>query len=175
MLVLGEGNIILRPLQNDDAEQIAKLINNKKVLDNLRDYIPFPYAKKNAEDFIKISSEQIPPCTFGIIGNNQLCGVIGIIIQSDIYRMSAEVGYWVGEPFWGKGIATKALELITSYGFSQLGLIRIYAGTFGHNEASRRVLEKCGYQKEGISKQAIIKNNQILDEHKYAILKSDSV
>ncbi|WP_436514387.1 GNAT family N-acetyltransferase [Ekhidna sp. To15] len=172
MLELGDGSVTLRPLKKADASPIAQLINNRKIWDNLRD-IPYPYHLKDAEAFIELSSQQVPVATFGIFFKGELCGVIGLIMQKDIYRLSAEVGYWIGEPFWGKGLATKSLSLITDYAFSELGLNRLYAGAFAHNEASRKVLEKCGYQREGIAKNAIIKNNQILDEYKYAILKSD--
>ncbi|MEO9482807.1 MAG: GNAT family protein [Ekhidna sp.] len=171
--MLRSEGISLRALQSDDAETVASLINNRKVLDNLRDYIPYPYSKKDAEEFILFSTKQDPTVTFAILSHDEICGVIAIIPQSDIHRMSAEVGYWIGEPYWGNGIATQALSLITEYAFSQLDVIRLYAIVFSPNDTSKRVLEKCGYKKEGIGKKAIIKNNQILDEHRYAILKSD--
>jgi RimJ/RimL family protein N-acetyltransferase len=97
--------------------------------------------------------------------------MIGLHPQKDVYRLSAELGYWIGEPFWGNGIATKAVELILKYGFETLNLNRIYAGVFEHNIASMRVLEKCDFVKEGIAKQAVIKNNKVIDEHKFAIIK----
>ncbi|SNS47924.1 Protein N-acetyltransferase, RimJ/RimL family [Ekhidna lutea] len=167
------GDITIRPLAKEDARQIAGLLNNKNIWNNLRDYIPSPYSKKDALEFINGISEQDPRVTFAITYKNETCGVIGLIQQTDIYRLSAEIGYWVGEPYWGKGIATSALKLATDYGFEKLSLERIFAGTFSHNAASRRVLEKCGYKKEGVARSAVLKNNQILDEHKYAILKSD--
>lgn len=168
--------IRLRSLITEDAESIASLLNNKKIWDNLRDYIPFPYYKKDAEAFIVSTLSQSPASTFAITFQDNLCGIIGLVIQKDVHRLSAELGYWIGESYWGKGIATKAVNLITQYGFDELELQRIFAGAFEHNKASQRVLEKCGYNFEGIAKNSIIKNDIIMNEHIYAIVKpTDSV
>lgn len=169
---LSSGEVVLRPLQESDADLLASLMT-RNIWNNLRDHVPFPYHKSDAEDFIKLCSKQSPPHTFAILYKSELCGVAGIISQTDIYRRSGEVGYWVGEPFWGKGIGTKALEIITKYGFSQLKLSRLFACTFSHNKGSQRVIEKCGYRSEGIAKEAVIKNDQMLDEHRYALLASE--
>ena len=167
-----EKSITLRALQLSDKSDLAKLANNKKIWDNLRDYIPYPYTEKDAEVFINLSKEQNPTQTFGIAYDGMLVGVIGFNVQKDIYRKSAEVGYWIGEPFWGKGIATEAVKLITAYGFNELELIRIYTGVFEHNTASMKVLEKNGYSREGIFKNAVIKNGKVCDEHRFFILKT---
>lgn len=164
--------INIRPLKITDASQLATLANNKKIWDNLRDYIPYPYDEKDAEDFINLTKNEHPKQNFAIEYQGALCGVISLSIQKDVYKKSAEIGYWVGEPYWGKGIATEAIKLITTYGFDQLGLVRIHAGVFEYNTASMIVLEKNGYKKEGISKKAICKNDQIYDEHRYHKLKT---
>ncbi len=160
----------LRKLQIDDASQLAALANNKKVWDNVRDYFPYPYTKEDALFFINLTHKQTPLQSFGITFNDTLCGVISLIIQKDVYKKSAEVGYWIGQPFWGKGIMTQALALITHYGFDELHLIRIYTGVFEYNTASMKVLEKNGFLKEGVFKKAIYKNDQIWDEHRYYLL-----
>ena len=161
--------ISLRKLKLSDTMQIAKLANNRNVWNSLRDYIPFPYSKSDAESFIHLTLVQDPQQSFGIEYKNELCGIISVILQKDAYKKSAEIGYWIGEPFWRKGIATKAVRLITDYGLQKLNLIRMYAGVFENNTASMLVLEKNGYRKESISKKAIIKNDTILDEHRYFI------
>ena len=102
----------------------------------------------------------------------QFCGIIGLIIQEDVYAKTAEIGYWLGEQFWGKGIMTKAVELMTEYGFGKLKLVRIYTGIFEYNITSMKVLEKNGYVKEGIFKKAIYKNRKTWDEHRYCKLNS---
>ena len=162
-----ERMIELRPLKLSDKTQLAKLANNKNIWDNLRDFIPYPYEETDAEFFINSTKEEEPKQTFGIEYKGELSGVIGLVIQKDVYKKSAEIGYWIGEPFWGNGIATKAVELITEYGFNKLGLNRIYSGVFEYNVASMKVLEKNGYEKEGIFKNAILKNDEICDEHRF--------
>ena len=167
---LNSGDIKLRPLRYGDKETLAKLANNKKIWKNLRDMFPHPYSIVDAEKFIDSVKLQEPQVTFAIDYKHQFAGIIGMILQSDVYRKGAEIGYWIGEPFWNKGISTTALSLVTSYGFEELKLIRLYAGVFNFNVASKRVLEKCGYQLEGISRNAVFKNNKIFDEYRYAKL-----
>ncbi len=162
-----EEKIKIRHLKLSDKADLAKLANNKKIWDNLRDYIPFPYKESDAEFFIDLTNKEDPKQTFGIEYKGKLSGIIGLVIQKDVYKKSAEIGYWIGEAFWGNGIATKAVELITEYGFDKLNLNRIYTGVFEYNLASMKVLEKNGYEKEGIFKNAILKNEKICDEHRF--------
>jgi RimJ/RimL family protein N-acetyltransferase len=163
-------DITLRMLTLADKRCLALLANNKKVWDNLRDYIPFPYTEKNAEEFIVFVKDESPTMTFAIAYQEQFCGVISLVRQADVYRLTAEIGYWIGEPFWNKGIATKAVQLITVYGFNELGLVRIQSGIFEYNKISMRVLEKCGYRKDGVFEKSVIKNGQIWNELRYSIL-----
>ena len=165
---LKHDRIILRPLTDDDKEELARLANNKKVWDNLRDLMPYPYTIDNAIFFIDLTKQEDPQMTFAIDYAGQLCGVIGLVAQQDVYRKTAEIGYWIGEPFWNKGIATEAVKLITEYGLNQLDLIRIHTGVFEYNTSSMKVLEKCGYKKEGVFEKAIIKNGKIWNEHRFS-------
>ena len=160
-------NVQLRPLRISDKTVLAELANNKKIWDNLRDYFPFPYQESDAEFFIDLTATENPQKTFGITYHGELCGVIGLDLQKDVYQKSAELGYWIGEPYWGRGIATKAVALITKYGFDHLDLNRIFAAVFDYNTISMKILEKNGFQKEGIFKSAIVKNKQCYDEHRY--------
>ena len=150
-----------------DISQLAKLANNKNIFDNLRDSFPHPYSESDAELFINSTSQDNPKQNFAIEYAGNLCGVIGLIIQNDVYSKSAEIGYWIGESFWGKGIAATAIKLITKYGFEDLKLTRIYAGVFDYNIASMKALENNGYKKEGVFKKAVFKNANFLDEHRY--------
>ena len=161
----------LRKLEKTDAPRIAQLLNHKKVWDNLRDAIPFPYSLADAEFFLQMVEKQTPQQTFAIVADEELCGIIGLVKQTDVYSHSAEIGYWLGEAFWGKGIATQAVRMATSYGFWTLGLRRIYACVFSFNLASMQVLEKNGYEKEAILKKAVLKNGIYHDEHRYALCK----
>ncbi len=166
-----EGNIILRPLYDSDANALAQLANNKKIWDNVRDFFPSPYGIDDANNFIKLTQKENPQMTFAIEYYKQFCGVIGLVGQSDVYKKTAEIGYWIGEPFWNKGIATVALKLVTDYGFNQLDFIRIHTGVFEYNIGSMKVLTTNGYSKDGIFKKSILKNGQIFDEHRFSITK----
>lgn len=172
-MIVQKDEIGLRKLINYDEESLTKLANNKKIWDNLRDYFPHPYTIDHAKIFIDSVANEDPPFTFGITFQTKLCGVISLIVQTDIYRKTAELGYWIGEPFWGNGIASTAVELICKYGFNKLDIVRIEAAAFDFNKASMRVLEKNGFQKEGIAKNGAIKNDQLFDEYRYALLKSE--
>lgn len=171
MQTLTSGPIILRGFKDEDQYRLAELCNNIKIWDNLRDFLPFPYTRQNAIEFINICKEEDPRKTFVIEYQEELAGCIGLVPQSDIYRLGAEIGYWIGEPYWGHGIATKAVGLITEYGFNQLGLVRIFTGVFDFNKASQRVLEKSGFKLEGIFANSVIKNGKILNEYRYARIK----
>ena len=154
--------IKIRPLNSSDKTELANLANNEKIGDNLRDNFPYPYNEKDADYFIKLTEKENPKQNFGVLYNGKLCGVIGLIIQKDVYRKSAEIGYWIGEPYWGIGIATKVVELITDYAFNTLDLNRIFAGVFEFNIASMKVLEKNGFKKEGYLKRLFLRTKSFL-------------
>jgi [ribosomal protein S5]-alanine N-acetyltransferase len=161
----------LRRLSHDDATVLARLADNRKIFDNLRDVFPSPYTEKDAEEFICYCMKEDPPLTFAIEYQGALAGVNGLILQKDIYRKTAEIGYWIGEPYWGSGIATSALNQLVDYAFGNLDLVRLHTGVFDYNKASRRVLEKCGFILEGIFKNSVFKNGKVYDEYRYAKLK----
>ncbi len=162
-----KNKVKLRKLNIADKTILAKLLNNKNIWDNLRNRIPYPYEEKDAEMFIRLIEKDKFQRIFAIEFSKKFCGVIGLMLMQDVYEKSAELGYWIGEPFWGKGIATESVRLITDYGFNKLNLLRIYAGVFEYNIASMKVLEKNGFLKEGVFKKAVFKNGEICDEHRY--------
>lgn len=168
---LTDGSTVLRALAAADAPELARLANNKNIWDNVRDYFPHPYSEADAVAFIISKADETPQCTFAITVENRMAGVIGLVPQSDVYRKNAEIGYWLGEPFWGRGIATKAVRLLTGYGFDTLQFARLYACLFEYNHASMAVLQKCGYKKEGVFEKAVFKNHQFWDEHRFAIVR----
>ncbi len=166
--MLKEGNIILRPLGDNDATVLAQLANNRKIWINVRDVLPSPYCIDDANNFISLTQKENPQMSFAIEYNKQFCGMVGLIGQSDVYKKIAEIGYWIGEPYWNKGIATIAVKLLTEYGFNQLNLIRIHTGVFEYNIGSMKVLTKNGYEKDGVFKKSIFKNGKIYDEHRFS-------
>ncbi|MEI7596722.1 MAG: GNAT family N-acetyltransferase [Bacteroidota bacterium] len=169
-----DNKLKLRAFRNSDSKKLTELCNNRKIWNNLRDNIPFPYTKENADDFIQYCKIEAPQFTFAIEFNDEFVGTIGLIRQNDIYKFTAEIGYWIGEPYWGKGIATKAVRLITEYGFHKLGLVRIHTGVFDFNKGSQRVLEKAGFKLEGIFEKSIVKNDKICNEYRYAMINKNA-
>lgn len=160
----------LRSFKKSDAKDIAKYANNIQIWNNVRDLFPYPYSLSDAEKFIEFSLSQSPVCNFAIEVEGEVVGVIGIILGVDIHKLSAEIGYWIGEPFWGKGIMTEAVKAFVGYVFQAYEIHRIFAGIFSFNEASMRVAEKAGLRYEGTHKEALIKNGTLADEVIYAIL-----
>jgi len=173
MIELQHENVKLRPLEMKDKLRLTELANNEKISVNLRDGFPHPYHLKDAEDFIEKCLGQDPITLFAIEFEGNYVGNIGLVKGTDVYRKSAEIGYFLGEPYWNKGIITKAINLITNYGFTRLDVERIHCGVYDFNLASQRVLEKCGFKKEGVFKRAIIKNAKMYDEVRYAKLKKN--
>lgn len=165
---LQSGNIKLRALRLTDAKRIVELANNEKISRNLRDGFPNPYTLADAENFLKRFTNQDPVTFFAIEYNGGYVGNISLVHGNDVYRKSAEIGYFIGEPYWNKGIVTTAVNLITEYGFKHLGMIRIHTGVFEYNPASMRVLEKCGYTKDGVFRKSVFKQNKIWDEVRYS-------
>lgn len=161
----------LREFNDSDIARVAELCDNKKIWINVRDIFPSPYTLKDAEFFIGLCNNAKPATTFAIEFNSELVGCIGLELQSDIHKKSAELGYWIGEPYWGKGIASQAVPKLVEFGFETFGLNRIYACVYDYNKASCRVLEKSGFQLEGILRKAVYKNESFCDEYRYAIIR----
>lgn len=158
----------LRAPSRGDAEALAKHANNREVWLNLRDRMPHPYAVADAQAFIDVVSDQSPRLQFSIDVDGEVVGGIGLVPGEDIERRTAEVGYWLGPEYWGRGIATAALERVCRYGFEELGLLRIFATPIAWNPASLRVLEKAGFQREGIMRNACVKDGKVADMILYA-------
>ena len=163
----------MRPLHHSDRFEMTRFLDNPNIFKNVRDHLPQPYTIQDAINFIDLVSKEDPQCTFAIQFEDHFAGVIGLKIQDDVHRKSAEIGYWIGEPFWGKGIASNAIHQMVSYGFEHLDINRVFAATYEYNLASMHVLEKNGFIKEGILRKAVLKNGAFHDEHRFAILKEE--
>jgi [ribosomal protein S5]-alanine N-acetyltransferase len=160
----------LLPLHLRDAPVMAQLANNRQIWDNVRDYFPHPYTLTDAYDFIAFCQQQQPVQNFAIWHKSDWVGVIGLVLQKDVNRFTAEIGYWIGESYWGQGIGTEAIQQICRYAFEDLKLLRLYAHVFEFNQVSMRVLEKAGFHLESKAPWAYIKNNQVGTEHRYVRL-----
>ena len=169
-LIHASSGIALRKIQIEDRERLVTLANNPKVANNLRDGFPHPYTLEDADQFIENAQAASPTLRFCIEKEDVYVGNIGIHPQDDIYRRNAEIGYFIGEPYWGQGIASQAVKIIVDYGFQQLDYHRIFAGVFSYNLASKKVLENAGFTFEGASIDAVFKHGKLYDELRYAII-----
>jgi RimJ/RimL family protein N-acetyltransferase len=167
-------NFILREWQLSDVASLAENANNIHVWNNLRDALPHPYTEKDGRQFITMAINMPKPATLLTIEvDGKAVGSIGITLHTDVERITAELGYFIGEKYWNRSIMTESVKEIVSYAFLNFPELRkIYATPFDFNIASQRVLQKAGFEREAVLKQAAIKNGKIVDEHYYSIFKS---
>ena len=163
----------IRPWKLDDAESMAELLNNKKIMDNLRDGLPYPYTTDDAREYINfiLNSDKNSTFAFAIVYEEKVVGCVGVFRQDNVSYRTAEMGYYVGEKYWNMGIATCAIRKVCKNVFDNTNIIRIYAEPFARNIASCRVLEKAGFTCEGTLRSSIVKNGIIEDSKIYAIIK----
>jgi RimJ/RimL family protein N-acetyltransferase len=159
----------IRDWRLDDAESLAKHANNRKVWLTLRDRFPHPYGIDDAKEFLaRATNEKGREKFYCIEIDGSAVGGIGIIMGEDVYRLTAEFGYWLGEEFWGRGVMSEAVSAFTDHRFKESSLHRIFAKAFSSNPASARVLEKAGFVFEGRLRKSVLKDGQILDSLLYA-------
>jgi RimJ/RimL family protein N-acetyltransferase len=159
---------LLRPLVAADAESLARHANDYDVWRNLRDRFPHPYSTADAATYIAHVASRPVVTSFGIVVENDAIGSISLLLGDDVARRSAEVGYWIGRTFWGRGIMVEALVATTRYAFDRLGLTRVFAVPFATTSRSARVLEKAGYVQEGVMRRSAVKEGKVLDQLLYA-------
>ncbi|MGE5399441.1 MAG: GNAT family N-acetyltransferase [Ignavibacteriales bacterium] len=151
----------------DDEESLIHNADNRNIWINLRDRFPHPYTQQDARNWLKIVVGATPETQFAIEVDGRAVGGIGFLLNDDVHRIQVEMGYWLGEEFWGRGIMTEALKAVTKYAFNNFEIKRIYAGLFEWNKASARVLEKAGYELECRQRKSVIKNGVICDQLVY--------
>ena len=182
----------LRPWREADAASIARYADNAKIAANLRDVFPCPYAPQDAATFVEscIRQEGRGQMCRAIEVDGEAAGSIGLFLGSDVYRRSAELGYWLGgalwgrrvmtpskaasEPFGARGIMPAAVETMCREGFAAWDIVRIHAEAFAGNAASRRVLEKAGFALEGTLRRSVYKNGEMLDSCIYALVREEA-
>ncbi|WP_209319720.1 GNAT family N-acetyltransferase [Ancylomarina longa] len=166
---------ILRKWKSGDAQAIVKHANNKNIAKFLRDSFPSPYTFVDASHWIQYANCGVNGVQLAIVVNEEVIGCVGVEIKDDVYRKSAELGYWLGEDYWNKGIMTKAVKQMVEYAFLNLNIVRLFAYVFEGNNASCRVLEKAGFILESIQKMAIYKNGKLKDQLIYAMVRLEEV
>lgn len=164
---------ILRKWKDSDLESLVKNASNYNIARNLRDAFPYPYTIEDGEEWIEFAKNEEWGYNFAIVVNNEAIGCIGLIVGKDIERKSSEVGYWLGEDHWGKGIASSALKGTVKFAFNELHLERIFAVPLEHNIASRKVLEKNNFVLEGILRNSVVKSGKIYNQALYGRIRDD--
>lgn len=165
-------SITLRLLKVEDAESLVKYANNKKIFDNMRDAFPHPYTIVDAANYIKICNEiSDSKIIYGIEYENEIIGCIGGFVDEDIYIKTCELGYWIGEPFWGRGITTEAIQLMTEKLFKRFDIVRLYAEPYENNIGSRKALEKAGFKLESLKEKSVFKNGEIQNSCIYVVIR----
>lgn len=164
---------VIRQWRLSDKTLLAENLNNKNILNNLRDGLPYPYTENDAENFINamLSADEDKTYAFAITIDDKVIGSIGVFRCDNIHYRTAEIGYYIGEPYWGKGYMTSAVKQICEYIFGNTDIIRIFAEPFAYNIASCRVLEKAGFQYEGTLRNNAFKNEKMIDMKMYALVK----
>ncbi len=168
---LKAGEWTLRSWTMADVPSLVKYANNRNVSRNLRDIFPYPYTEADALAWISGNQGREPTTAFAIASSKEAIGGIGVHPQADVYRRSAEIGYWLGEPFWGRGIATKAVAALVQYAFATFDIVRLDAGVFESNPASMRVLEKNGFLLEGRLRMHVTKDGRTMDLFVYGLVR----
>ncbi len=159
----------IRPWTFEDVESLAQHANNYNIAKYMRDIFPHPYTLEHAKQFIAIATKDEPLHSFAIEVAGKAVGGIGFHLQTDVRCKNAELGYWLGEAYWGKGIMSKAILQIIELAFNTYPIHRLYAVAFGNNPVSQRVLEKTGFGLEAKFEKTIFKYEEYLDEWIYAI------
>ena len=167
------GEYMIRDLQESDAPCIAKYANNRKIWINLRDAFPHPYHLTDAKKFLTQVIQNQPRVVFAIATEEEAIGTIGLMLGTDVHRFTAELGYWLAEQFWNKGIMTSAVKKLSDYAFDRFFLYLIYAEPYATNPASARVLEKAGFNREGILKSNVFKDGRVLHQWLYAKIREE--
>jgi ribosomal-protein-alanine N-acetyltransferase len=169
MEITGTG-FVLRPWEGGDASSMRRHADNPNVSNYLMDRFPCPYSMEDAHAWLNWVQQHEQLVNMAIVVNGKAVGGIGLEFRKDIYRKTPLLGYWLGEQFWGNGIMTEVVQLFTNYAFTHLDVMCIHAVALSKNPRSIRVLEKAGYEKQGILRKSVIKLGEVLDEHVYASL-----
>ena len=170
-LDLGVAGAVVRPWRRGDEAALVRHANNRKVWINLRDRFPHPYTPADAEQWIAFATAQDPQTNFAIAVGDEPVGGVGLDLKTDVERRSAEVGIWLGEAWWGKGIGTAAAKAMTEWAFASFDVCRLYCSVFAWNGASMRILEKAGWACEAQLRKAATKDGKTIDVYLYAIVR----
>ena len=172
MTQLVDADLTLRRFRDTDRDALVVLADNPRVSRFLADRFPDPYTLADAEAWLATTATEVRVCNFAVEWQGRLVGGAGLIPLADVYSGTAEIGYWLGEPYWGKGLATRAVALLAAYALDELLFIRLQANVFAENSASMRTLEKNGFVREGVLRKHVRKHGVVTDAVLYAKLRN---
>jgi ribosomal-protein-alanine N-acetyltransferase len=170
VLPLPCGACVLRLWRASDLDSLVRHANNRNVWLGLRNQFPYPYTREAGRSWLEASVAEHPPTALAIEVAGEAAGGIGVVPGRDVNSHSGEIGYWLGEPHWGQGIATAAVRGFVPWVAATFGLRRLFAEIFATNLASMRVLEKCGFEREGVLRQHALKDGRYVDQVVYGLL-----
>ena len=171
--ILHGAEFTLRPWNADDAESLVTHASNKQIARNLRDGFPYPYRLEDAVKWLGMVNENKDDIILAIEINEEAAGGIGLHGMKDVYRFNAEIGYWLSESYWGRGIISNAVGLMVEFAFTKSPWLRIFAAVYENNLPSMRVLKRNGFVKEAVHRKAVMKEGKLMDEYLYALLKEN--
>jgi len=167
-MLLDLGDLQVRSWRRSDLDSLVRHANNPKIASNLRDQFPHPYTRKDGIEYLGFARDQRPERSFALQYAGEAIGGLGFQLGLDISRVSAEMGYWVSESFWGRGFASRAAQALSDWAFDEYKLTRVFALVFSYNAASIRVLEKAGFEREGLLRRSAMKDGVVLDQFLFA-------
>lgn len=171
---IGGQGYVLREWQYSDCDSLAANANNVKIWNNVMDHFSYPYTKQDAFDYISmVKAMPAEPMRFAIEVDGKAVGSIGFSSEGDIERITAEIGYWLGEEYWGRGIMPEVVKEIARYAFEHFHYEKVFALVFDYNPASMRVLEKAGFKLEAVLHKAAVKNGKVIDFYYYSMMRED--
>ncbi|WP_437612013.1 GNAT family protein [Sorangium sp. So ce834] len=174
-MIIETPSLTLRPWTAADVDALVKNADDRRIWANLRDRFPHPYTRADAEGWVALCASRAQPAeALAIVVGGEAAGAIGLERLGDVHRCTAEIGYWLGAAYWGRGLATEAVIALTRAGLEQLGLERIQAGIFDWNRASARVLEKAGYAFEARMRRHVVKDGRVGDVLLYARVREEA-
>lgn len=164
-------SVKLRPFLPGDEAPLVAVANDREIWRYVRDAFPYPYTLRDAERWIAYNLQLVETINFAVVADGVLVGGVGLVPGQDVQRHSAELGYWIGRRYWGRGIASAAVHEMIAHAFGPLDYVRLHAGVFVHNPASVRVLEKTGFEREGVMRKWAVKDGAYVDAYAYALLR----
>ncbi len=166
-------DVRLRPWREDDVPELVRLADDRLVWQQLRDAFPHPYTAEAGRGWVAPATARPPATHFAVVCGGVLVGGAGYLPGQDVERVGAEVGYWIGRPYWGRGLATAAVRELVNVTAGRGGFTRLFALPFAANAASCRVLEKAGFTLDAVLRRSAIKDGRVVDQCLYSLVLPD--